>query len=310
MTTARVFESIRVPQAASIIPPPLAAANGYNCLTWNSSTYSPYTSVSPTPQAWYNFNRASTPVGDQAVNNSDGSMSISGVSGVSYGASVCSMYQASAGVSNWKGKVFGGGWYTELVAKWPSATGTSPYIACPTYWMLSLDFMTLNTLTWPGQANGYIHRIELDILQSELVNNNTYWSAIDVIDWYGTSNQNVAQPSNGLCSLFGANVSNYNTYGCLYVPATATKNAFIVPTFQVGYGGQSNVINYLADPGPIQWQQYSAANAPPPVAGTTAGSLTDVSQFALILGTAVSGYQMDVKSVRVWQASEANNTVQ
>jgi len=295
MTHQTALAGLQTPPAATLIPPPQAAEYGYNYLSYGSNV--------TLNSNYYLFNFLNkTPVTGQAAQQSDGSIILSpnGISdGSGYGANICSAYQAG---STWHGKVFGGGMYVEMVANWPATTGPSG-LPFPAFWMLSIDFLMQNTLTWPGQASGYIHRIEVDFVQAPLPALPGYWAGVDVIDWYGSTGQSVSQPSNGLVNFAGASSASYNTYGALWVPVSASSPGFVMPFFN----GKKQI--YAAGSPIIQWNQYSASNAPPPVAGTTAGSLTDVSQFALIAGTR-STYPMQIKSINVWQKSEAGNTIQ
>lgn len=97
--------------------------------------------------------------------------------------------------------------------------------------------------------------------------------------------------------------ANYNRFGFLWTPATASTQ-----------GGVLNFLNgvqyiYAAGaPNPV-WNQYSSANAPPSVLGTTAGSVLDTLNMALIIGTDAT-CPMTIAEVRVFQASAASNITQ
>jgi len=368
MTHQAFYQGMNIGSAATPSPPPQARAHGYNSLTYGQNV------TLNTNYYLFDFLDV-TPVTGQAAQQSDGSIILSpnGISdGSGYGANICS---AQTNGASWSGKVFGGGMYTEIVAKWPSTTGPGG-LPFPAYWMLSIDFLTGDPLQWPGQATGYIHRIELDHVQSELASLPNYYSGVDVIDWYSESGSvkivggitpgattstltvsdvvsgapistgqgvysgagtnstlygyitagsgtswtigavatvpsgttlyclgQVSQPSNGLVNYHGVSSANYNTYGSLWVPATSTTPGFVQPFLN------GNLVVYAAGSPVIQWDQYSSANPPPPIIGTSAASLTDESKFALIAGTRAL-WPMQIQSISVWQQSDANNVVQ
>lgn len=99
--------------------------------------------------------------------------------------------------------------------------------------------------------------------------------------------------------------SNYNRYGCLWIPATATTKGTLI-----NYLNGVPVIYVGVNPAPnITWNQYNPANPPPPILGDNAGSLLDTLQMAQIIGTDVTS-PMTIASVTVWQNSTAGNVSQ
>lgn len=98
-------------------------------------------------------------------------------------------------------------------------------------------------------------------------------------------------------------LSDYNLYGCLWVPATATTQGFLQPYLNgapVGYAAGAPI---------ARWNQYNSALLPPSVLGADAGSILDVSKMVFLFGTDVT-CPMQIASFEVWQVSGANNIVQ
>jgi hypothetical protein len=304
MTTARVLESIRVPQPASRIPPPQAAAVGYNSLTWDTVVFGSNTGP------WYSFNLLSkTPTGSEGVNQANGSMYISGIAGDQFGASVCSAYSTGVG-SNWKGKVFSGGFYVEVALSIPgTVSGTPGQLPFPAVWCDDIDFLTQNSanLQWPGQATGYLHWIEYDFFQWAQ-DTDLYWGAADIIDWIGNPATSYAQPTNSETHLGSATFPNENSYGSLWVPATPSSNGY-----KLDFLNNVRLLPAAGTPAVTTWAYWNPSSPFTPaqcISGAPyQGSFIDQCHFALIMGTSTLN-PMTVYSLRVWQASEANNIVQ
>lgn len=368
--------------AYSPAPPPQAAAAGMNTLT-----YGPAVTLG---QNWFQFNMLGvTPVAGQAVQNADGSITLPGNDGSGFGANIATAHLVSGVL---KGTGFGGGYYIEFVVKFtPTLGGAS--LPFPALWSLDTDFLSGNTLQWPGQPTGFHHRIENDFMQWPH-NSLTFWEGNGLIDWFGYGSLStpkisgvqitgtagqfststlpsgtlivgnyisisgtfggtgsitgytnptayvisatngtstftlqavgggaltttagtptgltyqytaVNQPLNGEIHIGpSANpflFSNYNRYGFLVTPASAATQGSILNYLN---GVQ---VNYAAGAANVVWNLYSSGNAPPPVAGTTAGSLIDTLEMVLIMGTDVT-CPMTIQSVTVWQASGAGN---
>lgn len=101
------------------------------------------------------------------------------------------------------------------------------------------------------------------------------------------------------------NLSDFNLFGCLWIPATATTQGRLVT-----YLNGSPVAYVGVHPAPnTVWNQYNPATPPPSIIGDSAGSVLDVSQMVAIFGTDVT-CPMVIQSFEVWQGSGVNNITQ
>jgi hypothetical protein len=126
-----------------------------------------------------------------------------------------------------------------------------------------------------------------------------YYGPAGMIDWSGVTATATVLPANSETHI-NVPMGQRNKYGCLIVPATATSQGYIQNFLNgapVGYAVAS----------PVVWNQYNPAAAPPPVAGSTAGSLIDVSHLPLIAGTSPT-CPLTLYTCTVWQGAGAANT--
>jgi hypothetical protein len=98
------------------------------------------------------------------------------------------------------------------------------------------------------------------------------------------------------------NLSDYNRYGVLYIPATAITPGSVTTYFN------GVPVPYAAGAPQISWTLYSSGNAPPPQYGTSASSLLDQSIMMFIFGTDVTS-PMTIASFDVWQKPVNGNVV-
>lgn len=153
--------------------PAAAAAAGMNTLTYG-----------PRPilgRDIFFFNQLSvTPIPGQAVQNADGSISMSR-DGSNFGAVICTTQKVG---SSWQGTAFRGGYYIDFKARFTPTLG-SPVLPFPLAWMLDLPFLNGAPTQWPGMPTGFRRRIELDFFQWPH-NSLSFWEGASLIDWYGT----------------------------------------------------------------------------------------------------------------------------
>jgi hypothetical protein len=303
--------------ASSGSAPAPAAAVGYNTLTFGpnvtlGTTASPTTGYpvfnNPTGSNWVPYSWDGVEwqsIG--AVQNADGSVSMDGT-GQAYGDGLTtaapSISYGNATEADrlvFNGTAFGGGAYFVVVMK-NSAGGPM------SFWMDDVETMNGGSIgiganPWPGQAAGYGNWVEVDMMEFDTASQ----YGIHTESWYGVSPNNPqtdlgpTSPDNsyGYLPLTPQpDYTRYHEYGYLWVPATDTKQ---------GYGQwyfDGNIVSNT-----VYWNKYNPALAPPPVNGTTAGSIADVDHFTLFLG-GYPGTTTTVQSVSVWQASAANDICQ
>jgi hypothetical protein len=273
--------------------PAMAASVGYTVQTFGFG-------VPTIGFDWFDFNLlAVTPIAGQSVQHSD-SIYLPGPSGDQFGGTICSAKRVGG---TWTGIAFGGGFYVEAVIAFsPVITGTPGKLPFPAFWSDDINFLMSNPLQWPGQAAGFWHWAELDFMQWPH-NTLAYYDSNNLIDWYGPGpSSQLSLPTNGETKI-AVPFNSPNRYGCLWVPATTISRGYVQ-----SYLNGVQVFPALAEK-TISWDKYSAANPPPPVRGTTGGSVLDIQHMALICGTDVL-CPMTIYSCKVWQASNANNLIQ
>ncbi len=237
--------------------------------------------------------------------NADGSVTLDKNSGTgnSYGAGLSTAhYNAGNPPANFNGVAFGGGGYFEAELLFtPVLTGTLP--TWPAFWSLTAEQSALGTgafsAQWPGQAAGYLHSVEVDFFEYDAFLTTKYGIAMH--DDYGfNGSQSTVNPSTGSpVSVGAANFSQFHKFGYLWIPATASTNGtgqYFFDGVQVG--------------NTITWSQNNDAGLSPPPSGTQIGSVLDNRHLMLIIGNSSVdpvAMQMVVKSVSVWQVSDANN---
>jgi hypothetical protein len=262
------------------VPEP-AAAVGFNTMT-----FGPNVTIGGN---WQKFNFFGvSPSTIDVVQNSDGSVTIN-PGGDDYGAMLSTAARGAG--RTFTGVAFGGGGYFQATMKFSGPAS---------FW--ANDIENMNSVSaggepnqWPGQATGYGDWIETDF--AEFDSPNLYGFAIH--NWYGklgsgagTSTLNSGSP----VSPAGADYTKPNTYGFLWVAASASRQGYAKFFFNGAQVGNT-----------ITWNQYDPSAGPPPATGNgTAYSVLDKLHLALILGTG-SSTPNTVYNVQVWQASAADN---
>ncbi|HYZ20876.1 MAG TPA: hypothetical protein VE690_01850, partial [Rhodopila sp.] len=263
--------------------PAVAAAVGYN-----AETFGPNVSVGSNWQkfSFYGVNPATVNV----TQNSDGSVTIN-PGGDNYGGQL-STASVDPTAGSFQGIAFGGGGYFQA---------TMSFNGPASFW--ANDIETMNGVSegrgpnqWPGQPTGYGNWIEADM--AEFDSPGVY--GVGIHNWYGSvgsgNDTNTGPISGSPVYPAGADFTNPNTYGFLWVPATATTQGYAKFFFNGVQVGNT-----------ITWNQYNPSAGPAPsLSNGTAFSVMDSLHLALILGTGASS-SVHVYSVAVWQKSAAND---
>jgi hypothetical protein len=266
------------------VPEP-AAAVGFNTLT-----FGPAVKVGSN---WQKFDFFGTnPSTVNVTQNADGSVTING-GGNDYGGQL-STASVGTGTRKFSGIAFGGGGYFQA---------TMSFDGPAAFWANDIENMNGVSVgsgpnQWPGQAKGYGNWIETDI--AEFDTRGVY--GISLHNWYGIVGSGARTSTVGSgspVSPAGANYTVPNTYGFLWMPATASTQGYAKFYFNGEQVGNT-----------ITWNQYNPALPPPPVdqgtGGSSAYSILDKLHLALILGGS-SSTPNTVYNVQVWQASAADD---
>jgi hypothetical protein len=232
--------------------PPAAALAGYNTLTLVRN--------------WIKDTQDGTTA--NATQNSDGSMTVAGGGDTWNGQ----LETARLTYPGFVGEAFGGGFYAQATVTVPGPTsGLSPWTGgnsgnqWPSFWANSVngsietDFMEMMGPT-PGEYGATLHNWTTGTSQG--------------------SGQSITAPA-------GNTLNGPNTYGFLWIPATATRDgsmAFYLNGQQVG--------------SPVTWTQ-----ANPGLFG-----IIDGQQMVLRLGAGANS-PATFSNVQVWQASTAGNSI-
>ena len=218
--------------------------------------------------------------------------------------------QSRSAASHWGGSAFGGGGYFEAVIQFDTTPVTAPGAeGFPAWWLEPIEHMAdPKADIWPGQPPGYENFTEVDIFeynQWKQHGANVYSGAVH--NWYGIYKQTCPQ----FCRVSNINnLSRFNNY-LIQVPANTDygqphKYAVLwVPATNSAPG----YLQYFFDDKPVSdrvsWSKFTNQAPPPGQAPWTFG-VVDTQHLVLILGTGTN-QPMTVRSVDVWQASDAQN---
>ena len=266
--------------------PAIAAAVGYD-----TETFGPAINVGTTPNpttSYPQFTNGANMVpfdflGTSWTNigetNSNGSVTLDGT-GETYGNGLATASVTPPG-QTLNGIAFGGGGYFQV-----TMSGNGPM----SFWMN--DAATMN-----GASNGTGVNAEDSWVEADIAEFDTPGAyGFTLHNWYGAvgsgdvvnANENGASPP-------GANYTQPNAYGMLWVPATATTQGYVKFYFNGQQVGNT-----------ITWNKYKPGSGPPSLSNGTAFSVLDQLHLALILG-AGSSTSTTVYNVEVWQASAVND---
>ena len=248
--------------SATTLPPTPAAAVGYD-----TETFGPNVTLGTNwlPYNFFGSNASSV----NATQNGDGSVTISG-GGNTYNGQLAT---AVVGGNGYVGEVFGGGFYAQATISVPGQTaglwapGQNQF---PAFWS--------NTIA------GYLGTgsdVEVDFMEMDMMSPGQY--GYDMINWNTSPNQAIGTSEPTVNT--GANLSQSNTYGFLWVPATASTP------------GEAEFFFNGQQVGSVSWNQ-----------GQGPFSAIDGQQLTLILGAGANS-PMTVSNVQVWQTSSANDSI-
>lgn len=258
---------------ANTLPNPTGAPVAAAAVGYNLRTFGPNVTVGTN---WF-----SSRVGVVYVQNSDGSVTISG-GGNNYNYQLLT---AKPGSGTFTGTAFGGGAYFEATFSVGGGTPKVTSTGWPSSWGLDIEKQAGMTVAQPTSW------IEVDAPE---LNSGATGEGVAVHNWYGVvgAGNKVDMALHSPLNLGSPDFSKPHKYGTLWVPATATTQGYLKFFFddkQVGSGS---------------WSKYNPSGPIPPT-GTQIGAVLDSRHLFWILG---SGPQnpITVSSFAVWQASSVN----
>ncbi len=273
-------------------PPPYGVPAPAKAVGFGTKTYdSTMLGTTIGTQQIFNFFGLSEP-SNEFIQNADGSLSLTGNSGPSYGSLLSPAAYNGSNIYKYQGIAFGGGMYYQATF---SYTGTRAGDATS---ISMYDIGSLSGYT-ALNATGYMG-IEIDGPEFNVVGSTTQ---------YGIACHNYYYPSGGpktridptILTSGGSPITipsgsllGTNTYGMLWVPATATTQGYIQWFFNGVQVGPT-----------VSWNQYNATQAfPPSNAASTVCNVLDTLRMVPVIGTSTP---LTITSVQVWQASGVNN---
>jgi len=277
---------------------------GYNTNTFNSTT----TAANGGPWFLDNFYGSDTSAGE-VVQEANGSMSFPGTTNTL--GMVSTAHIDSSKPNNWAGLAFGGGAYVEATLSMVGEYVNDRAAGWPAWWSSDIERASFNGVSsnypgvqWVGQGNGFQHYVEVDFLEYDVYPPNI---GTTIHDWSGMngSQSNVQEALFPSLSTYNTDSSASVTYGCLWVPATATAKGYL-----------NLYINRVLVGTVATWDQFNPSEAPAANDTTTgadplsAFAVLDTRHLALIIGNQNPAMPINVTNVQVWQASSADNITQ
>ncbi|MDD5673611.1 MAG: hypothetical protein PHC61_05590 [Chitinivibrionales bacterium] len=220
----------------------------------------------------------------------------SGVPTYTNGGILTAGQKITGGDTSWVGTVFGGGGYFELTVKINDPNYTAGAGGAG-WWNMSIEKMAnLPGLSWVGGGAGEEHFMEIDALDYHDVHPPQYRALVRELYGrqpyyyiYQASNFNV----NSFINLpANTDFTASHKYGFLWVPATSSKNGYLV----FYYDDKATIDS-------VSWSQFTN-QTPPPNAPWKFGVL-DQQHLVLVLADTHSP-GMTVQLLNVWQ--KADNT--
>jgi hypothetical protein len=211
------------------------------------------------------------------------------------------------GLDTYTGTVFGNGNYVEMRMKFdPSLNDTAnPSVnGAPNFYGISVEHIadgaSVSKGRWPGQVSGYAHFIEMDYMETLGGSTTEYQS--NTHDWGGLYSgghpQNITNGGNVIIGIGGADFTEFNTYGCLWVPQNGNIPGRVQRYFN---DALVSTIYYLGPPGDPPLPTDGANSFTPDTVGEAdrTYSIMDAHRLVILMG-AGQDWPMHVDWIRVW----------
>ncbi len=273
--------------------PSMAAEVGFNTLTFNSTNV--VDDNTAPAGGWFLFNFHFLPmIAAEAVDTAEG-LFLSGHSSNDYAATIATAAYNPNEPMGFKGMAFGGGWYYE---------GTFSYAGVQTADLICMWAASVETAQSQEPGEQWV---EMDGPEFD-VNNSTTQYGRSLHNWIqdGSVRKRIdpAATSKAITIPSGSKPlgdNNIHTYGNLWVPATATTQGYMKWYFDGVQVGET-----------LYWDKYSGTtlfDGTFPPTGAQIGAVIDIQHFMPIFGDSNPNTPMTINSVRIWQASGANNII-
>ena len=273
--------------AIAVVPtaPAPALSVGYTTETFNSTTWG--TTIG-TLQSW-NFFGNTVPAGGIVQNGND-SLTLTGNSGNTYGATVSTAAYNAMNPQHWQGIAFGGGAYIQVTFSY-AGTQSGDLMAM---WLLDI----LSTSEYTPEVQGYLG-IEVDGPEFDVSGSATQYGISCHNYYYNSGAKGTANPgvltSGSPITIGSGSLSGSNTYGTLWVPATSSTKGYLKWFFN----------NHQVGP-TVSWNQYDSGQGFPPTGSNICNALDNLRVIPMI-GTSSTLTPMTITGVQVWQGPGANN---
>jgi hypothetical protein len=236
---------------------------------------------------------------DTVFTNADGSITINSTTGTGSNAAIASAKVNTGAPLHFNGVAFGGGAYFEAEFRMSPISTQSLGIDTPAWWSFDVEHAIENdaimNTQWPGQATGYDDWIEPDFLEYNTGSTTKFGSALH--NWYGITGSGLqVNGSLGSPITVSVDMSQFHRYGFLWIPATSTSS-----------GTETMYVDGVQVGGTATWALKNYALGGPPATGTQIAAVLDLRHLLIILGNSSNKAQMVVRSVNVWQKTDANN---
>lgn len=293
--------------STGITEPGAAALQNYNHLAFDDE-FNSYSTIDMSNSHasgfnWYLQNWfSSSATNTNNVTISNGVLHLGGGTGE---AILVSAFANSSGGAT--GTVFGSGTYMEASIQFNPGGGANA-MYWPAFWGMAIQHVD-GTDQWAGQATGYAHFAEADIMEYMNGMNSAQYSGA-IHDWSGTYTAgdgfqyNVANLGNNIINVGSIDWTAYHTYGLLWVPQSGNTPGHATWYFD---GKAESSIYWLGPTASTALPGISAGSLTPSSAAqaTSTYSILDSDQLALSLQTDAT-WPMNIDWVRVWQPGAAS----
>ena len=203
--------------------PPQVSAVGYTVntfLTYLAKSDFDIAQTYPSGKKWYfaDYFNVSPPSSSTVTFGN-----VTSIGGNGTATTLGSVGLTAVGSSNWVGTAFGGGFYVDAVLNFsPSACAANRAVQWPSFWTFSFEHIIANgSDQWPGQASGYLHFGEMDVMECDIASSTSYGATNH--DFWGI--YNTTCPSTNFCQV-GSESGGGSSYANTAIQTNSDLGAF------------------------------------------------------------------------------------